>query len=266
MYHNQHLSDMLIKSLAPSCFANEPAPGASDRYQFVRTIDVVNTMREVGYEVVKASQGVARNPAGQQYTKHCLRLQHRDFLAGDRREVGDVVPQILLSNSHDRTSAFQLDAGLFRLWCANGMAVSIAGMASYRVLHNDKNIHDHIIDGANLVREVIGAKVLPQIDGMMKKELTAVEEKEFALAATFLKYGEVKPAEVEFFLQLKRDEDAGRSLWSVLNRCQEAAVRGGYETTDAAGRRLVRKGIATPGRDLDFNMALWSLGAAVLEG
>lgn len=263
-YDGQHYGDDLIKSIAPSVFAKTAMPGVSDRYQFVPTIEVVRTMRAQGYEVVKASQSTTRKPDGGTYVKHCLRMQHSDYLAGDRRMVGDVVPQILLTNSHNRTSAFQLDIGLFRLQCSNGLAVCISNFGSYRVLHNDKQMKQHIIDGTNLVREVTTETVVPQIAAMVKKELTASQEQEFALAATFLKFGKPMESEVESFLRVQRESDAGRSLWSVLNRCQEAAVRGGYQTTSAGGATITRKPIASVGRELDFNKAIWALAGEVV--
>lgn len=257
-----------LAKAAPSIFATEPQPGCSDRYQFASTINVIDMMRENGYEPISAAQTAVRGagPQDPQYARHLVKMVHRDYLSKtrDQRQVGDVVPQVLLSNSHNRTSAFGLNAGLFRLTCANGMAVEAGTLTAYRVLHNDKSLHDNIIEGTRLIRQVTQEYVFPAIEKMQGIELDEGSTREFALAATMLKYGEPVEEEVDSFLHTRRDTDEGRSLWSVLNRCQENAVKAGYASTNRAGHNITRKPITSVTRDLDFNLRLWSLGAKVL--
>jgi hypothetical protein len=242
------------------------SPSTSARYQFVSTIDVINTMRKAGYEPVKAGQGVTRGNTGHgPYNRHVVRMMHRDYLDPANRQAGDVVPQVLLQNAHNRTSAFQLGCGLERLICSNGLAVSVAQFAGFRVLHNDVNIHDHILEGLEYIREVTDTVVTPQVEAMTRKVLSKAMEREFAEAATFLKFGEVRPDHIDPFLAVRREEDAARNLWNVLNRIQENAVRGGYDTKDAVGRDVKAKPMLSIARDVDFNLDLWSLGAKVLE-
>lgn len=254
-----------VRSLAPSVFTSHKAPGTSDRYQFVNTAQVIETLRETGYEPVKASQSRTRNADNVPYTKHVVRLMHRDYLDPSRRKVGDVVPQVILTNAHNRTSAWHMMGGLFRLWCSNGMAYELAGFQSVRVLHNDPAIHDHIIDGAELVKETTERTALPMVEKMTKFELTMQQLREFAAAATYLKWGEVKDEHIEPLLACRRSQDEGRDLWSVLNRVQENAVKGGYKVNNSAGHLVTSRGIQSVDRDLDFNVNLWRLGAAVLE-
>jgi hypothetical protein len=258
------LGDTDIKRVAPCVFAEHAKPGVSDRYQFVRTIEVVNSMRDAGYEVTKVTTSKARSDDGLMYSKHAVRLTHRDYLGGNIC-VGDVVPQVMLTNSHNRTSAFHLQAALERLACNNGLMISVAAFAGARVLHNDVNIFDNIIDGTNLVREVTESVALPSIHRMMALELSDSQANEFALAATYLKFGEIKPDHVPHLLATRRAEDEGRSLWAVLNRVQENSVKGGYAARDRAGRNVTVRGIQSVDRDLDFNGSLWQLGAKVAE-
>jgi len=262
-----YLDATALRRYVPSAFADHPQPGLSDRYQFVNTGAVIEMMADAGYVPVNAGQSKARRADGGMYVKHVVRMMHERYLTKPKsqRAVGDVVPQVIVTNSHNRTSAFHLSAGLFRLVCANGMAVEAAGFASVRVLHNDKNIRDHIIEGTNTIRELTESTVLPQVERMTQLELSAEQEEQFALGATVLKYGDVKPAEAKLLLQVRRDEDAARNLWAVMNRIQENAVKGGYETQTADGRTIVSRGITSVARDLDFNVRLWNFGAKVLE-
>ena len=255
-----------IQRLAPAVFTDHAAPNVSERYQYVDTSAILATLEGLGYVAVKAGQSVARSAAGQSYTKHVIRVMHQDYLQDKMRMVGDVVPQIILQNSHNRTSAFHLSAGLFRLVCSNGLAVESAGFASVRVLHNDPDIHGHIIDGTNLIREVTENTIVPQIATMHRIELSRDQEWAFARAASVLKAGDVMTDDdIAHLLEVRREEDAGRTMWQVLNRVQENVVKGGYTTTDRGGRTVTARGITSATRDLDFNLRLWTLAGRVTK-
>lgn len=257
------LSDKQILAAAPSVFANEPAPGASARYQFVRTADVIETMRSEGWEVVQASQSHCKE-GNREYAKHLVRLVHRDYLDG-RLAVGDYVPELAVTNSHNRTSAYEMMAALKVLACLNGMMLPSAQYGRIRVLHNDPQMMQHILDGTDLVREVHENHALPNIDRMKKIELSPSQALEFATGATLLKWGEKRPDHAEALLTVRRAEDDGNSLWQVFQRVQENAMKGGYTARDRAGRNITVAGINSVSRDIDFNAALWTYGNRVLE-
>ena len=54
----------------------------------------------------------------------------------DRREKNRARPEVVLLNSHDKGSAYQLHCGLFRLVCSNGMVVSDATFARISTKHS----------------------------------------------------------------------------------------------------------------------------------
>jgi hypothetical protein len=60
-----------------------------------------------------------------------LLLQRRDTVA----RLGELTPEIVLLNSDDRSSGYQLHAGLFRFVCANGLMVADSLIASVRTHH-----------------------------------------------------------------------------------------------------------------------------------
>jgi hypothetical protein len=253
-----------IQRAAPSVFADTAHPKVSARYKFVRTADILGTLESAGFHVVQARQSASRTPDGTPYAKHSLRLAHADYLNG-KMTVGDIVPQVIVTNSHDRSSAFQIEAGMFRLICSNGMMACSAEFTGVRVLHNDPDISDHIIDGTNLVREVTDTVALPMIERMQSKRLTKPQQIEFATAATLLKWGDARPDHAEALLAARRGEDEGDDVWRVLNRIQENAMRGGYTAKDRNGRAVKVRGIESVDRDRNFNVDLWTLGAQVVE-
>ena len=50
---------------------------------------------------------------------------------------------------------------------------------------------------------------------------------EFALKAAQLRFGKEAKLSPEMLLFVERQEDAGNSMWAVLNRVQEKLVNGG---------------------------------------
>src|SRR5690606_12323968 len=99
-------------------------PSRSARYGYVPTIEVVNKLLKHDYVCVHAAQSNVRPNRADHYefTKHLLRFQLRKYAEAER-VVGGLVPEVLLINSHNGTSAFHLQAGLFRFVCTNGLVV-----------------------------------------------------------------------------------------------------------------------------------------------
>ena len=65
------------------------------------------------------------------FQRHMVRFQRRDMVA----EVGDFAPEVILLNSHDRSSGYQIHAGLFRYVCRNGLLVADSLIPSVHVRH-----------------------------------------------------------------------------------------------------------------------------------
>ncbi len=259
------MGEKQLRAAAPSVYADNPMPGVSERYKFVRTADILATLGEAGYVVVTARQSIARTDDGHNYAKHMLRLALADHIAKGFTTVGDVVPIVTLTNSHNRTSSFGLDAGLERLICSNGLMSSAGDFTGIRVLHNDPAIHEHILEGAKVIKSITDTVALPMVEKMTKINLPKPLQLEFAQAATMLKWGEERPDHAEKLLEARRDGDVGDDLWRVLNRVQENAMRGGYQARDRGGRLVTTAGIKAVDRDRDFNLSLWTLGAQITE-
>jgi hypothetical protein len=255
-----------LYKIAPSAFASHASPDTTERYHYASTSQIIEHLRSNGYVPVQAGQGLSRRPDGSPYARHVIRMCHERYITDSRtRQVGDVIPEAVITNSHDKSSALSIDAGLRRLICSNGLAVDAGTFASVRILHSNPRINELVLEGLTAVEKATEAVVVPQIERMLALEMTRGQERDFAVAATVLRFGKERPDEAERLLQLRREADAGRNMWAVLNRIQENAVRGGYPTVDAGGRRRMAGAITSPVRDLDFNMQLWRLGALVTE-
>ena len=115
--HDQHLLNDVMLQTAPSVFATQAHHETSDKYGFIPTIQVVDALRSHGWMPVDATQKNVRTLDKRDFTKHLVRFRR----LGNDIVVGDSVVELLLTNSHDRSSSFNLHAGIFRMACANGM-------------------------------------------------------------------------------------------------------------------------------------------------
>src|SRR4051812_18563680 len=116
------LTNEQLFSVAPSIFADHAHESRSARYAHVPTFQVMEALKDNGFLPMLATQSKVRdNSTGRQdFTKHMIRFRHADHALA----VGDVFPEVVLVNSHDGTSSYQLNSGLYRLVCGNGMVVS----------------------------------------------------------------------------------------------------------------------------------------------
>jgi hypothetical protein len=117
-----------------------------------------------------------------------VRLRHADQINGAEANG------IILLNSHDGTSSYQMLAGMFRFVCKNGLVCGDT-VADLRIPHKG-DVVGHVIEGAydvldgfDLVRE--------RRDEMRAITLDRGEAEVFAHAALSLKYDDpVRPAPI----------------------------------------------------------------------
>ncbi|CAG9194717.1 hypothetical protein PSAB6_150028 [Paraburkholderia sabiae] len=109
------LSDDQIRRVAPSIFADGKHESRSERYTYIPTIDVLRGLRNEGFQPFMVCQTRVRRDDRREYTKHMLRLRHADQITGEEAN------EIVLLNSHDGTSSYQMLAGMLRFVCQNGM-------------------------------------------------------------------------------------------------------------------------------------------------
>ena len=261
-YHNtvvnkvlkhQALNDEDIKYLCPVAFKSTMTKaeikklGLSDHYSFVPTMNVVNDLRALGYEVVDAKQVSARKKSTKGYQKHMITLEHPKYKLDQVNEVEisdgktetqvkkpTEYPQILLTNSHDGGNAFTLSAGIFRLVCSNGLVIKTEDYGSARLVH--KGYSFEAVQTLVKEFEVTVAEVLDKITAMKKVQLTKDQQIEFAKQAALLRFKSKsynednieKVVNIDDLLNVERKEDAGNGLYEVFNRVQESLINGKY--------------------------------------
>ncbi len=248
------LTDEQIRAVAPSIFAAEKHVSRSDRYTYIPTGEVLTALRKEGFEPFMVCQTRVRQDDRRDFTKHMVRMRHAT-------QVNDAeANEIVLLNSHDGTSSYQLISGLFRYVCSNGLVFGDT-FSDVRV-HHKGQIVDRVIEGAYEVLDGFDL-VRERRDGMRAITLDTAEQAIFARAALALKYepDPVKPAPITEtqVLAPRRGDDVRSDLWSTFNRIQESLLNGGLLGRGATGRRMRTRPVQGIDQNLRLNRALWML-------
>lgn len=258
---DQALSEDQMRFAAPSIFAESKHASRSDRYTYIPTIDVLRGLRKEGFEPFMVAQGGSRVEGKAEFTKHMIRMRHTGQVH-TRPEVNEII----LINSHDGASSYQMLAGMFRFVCCNGLVVGDV-VEDIRIPHKG-NIQGDVIEGAFRVLDEFAA-VGEHTDAMKSLQLQPPEEIAFAKAALALRFGDHEsdaagerrppPVTAEQLTVARRPEDIGHSLWTTFQRVQENVMRGGQAGRSAQGRRLQTRPVGSIDRGVSLNRALWML-------
>ena len=249
------LSNDEIARVAPSIFAEEAHESRSDRYRYIPTVDVLEALRSEGFMPFMACQTRVRNSDKREHTKHMIRLRHANTI------VAKEANEIILLNSHDGTSSYQMMGGCFRFVCANGLVLGDAAM-DQKVRHSGRqDVIGDVIEGAY---EVLNQFQLieEQRETMKGIQLGGDLQHAFAEAALAYRYDPADgpaPVTASQLLAPRRREDATNDLWSTFNRVQENTIKGGLRGRNKQGRRTSTRAVSGIDQDVKLNRALWVL-------
>jgi hypothetical protein len=256
---------------APSALATRPFDGMSTKYCHIATLGVIEAMIAAGFQPFSATQSRTRVPGKGDFTKHMLRFRHGDVSRA--LAVGDVLPEVVLINSHDGTSAYKLIAGLYRLICSNGLMVSDREIDSISVTHKGDVLKNVVESSHRLIGDT--QRSLMTVQKWTQLQLTDGEQKAFAESAHAVRFADadgkvttpITPAQL---LAPRRHNDEGNDLWRTFNRVQENVTAGGLSAVlrDANGRRIRQvstRRISGIDADVRLNRALWELAAKMAE-
>ncbi|HEU4459958.1 MAG TPA: DUF932 domain-containing protein [Methylibium sp.] len=251
------LAEDQMRSAAPSIFAEGKHISRSERYTHIPTIEVLRGLRKEGFEPFMVAQSKSRIEGKTEFTKHMIRMRHAGQVQ-TRPEANEII----LINSHDGASSYQMLAGVFRFVCCNGLVVGTVAN-DIRIPHKGR-IQDDVIEGAFRVLDDFEG-VDASTEGMKALQLRPDEERAYATAALALRYGERSdgqppaPVTAEQLIEARRPEDVGHSLWTTFQRVQENTLRGGQTGRTAQGRRIQTRAVGSIDRSVSLNRALWVL-------
>lgn len=246
------LTNTEILSVAPSVWAQRPHDSRGERYGFIPTLQVLDGLRKEGFQPYEVRQTLVRKPGKRDFTKHMLRLRN-ESLPGS----GEEVPEIIVINSHDGSSSYQIMAGFFRFVCSNGL---IAGDVcnDIRIRHTGKVVDD-VIEGSFRVLDDV-KMAAERIETYKSIELQPEEQLVFANAAMDIRWGEGNnPVSNRQVVQPNRYQDAKSTLWNTFNTVQENLIGGGLRGRTTTNRRMTTRAVTGVNENVKLNRALWSL-------
>nr|WP_282808391.1 DUF932 domain-containing protein [Hafnia alvei] len=242
------------RALSPRYFAGEAILRATScrTYTYIPTITLLDKLRAEGFQPFYACQTRVRDEDKRGHTKHLLRLRREEGIAITGKEV----PEIILLNSHDGSSSYQMLPGMFRFACANGLICGHS-FGEVRVPHKG-DVTGKVIEGAY---EVLGIfdDVADDMEAMKSISLTPNEQSLFARAALTYRYEEHDkfPITESQLLTPRRWEDKKDDLWTTFQRVQENMIKGGLSGRNEKGKRTRTRAVKGIDGDIKLNRALW---------
>ena len=233
----------------PSVFGEDKHNSRSEKYTYIPTITLLENLQREGFQPFFACQSRVRDPGRREHTKHMLRLRRAGQINGQQ------VPEIIILNSHDGASSFQLLPGIFRSVCTNSLVCG-QSFGEIRVPHRG-NVVERVIEGAY---EVLGVfdQVEEKREAMQSLQLPPPAQQALAKAALTYRFGEEhQPVTEAQALSPRRWQDEKNDLWTVFNRLQENLSKGGLAGRSAQGKRSRTRAVNGIDGDLKLNRALW---------
>lgn len=246
-----------VARMAPSVVAQAPAASVSERYEFIPTTNVLSILGQEGWMPVQARQSRAKTAEGKDFVRHEVRLQNERL-----GRIDDSLPELVLTNSHNGTAAFNLMAGLYRLVCSNGMVAFSPEFGSYKIKHVGFKAEQVLEASYSVIADM--PRIAESVGGMQEVKLNRDEQLAFATSALTMRYEDGKsPLMADQLLLTRRVEDREANLWTTFNSVQENLIKGGLRgvTTNERGqqRRARTRAITSVTEDVRLNRALWML-------
>lgn len=281
------LSDGEIKERVPSIFAGRAREDVSDKYLFIPTASILDGMREEGWCPVEVQEQRVKSfdSPNRGTQKHMIRFAQRDQLdkfqsqlVPGKHVINREKPlatrlDILVINSHDRTSGYQVFGSPMRLICFNGLVVSDEMLEHISIRHVGFDPSHVITASLEMAREM--PRLWETMNSWQDRKMTDAERLQLANVATVIRWGEVAKAPIgpKMLLEPRRPEDTGSDLWSTFNVIQENLMRGGMKDREKRWEAM-RQGNRRPGRarpvkaidaNLRINRELWGAAAQFLQ-
>ncbi len=248
------LSNDELFNVAPSIFSENPIETVSDKYAFVPTHKLLDIFRDAGYYPIMASESKAREE-NQGYQKHIILFRSLENLL--RPNAKDEYEDIVLTNSHNRTSSFIVDLAIFRIVCSNMLVVPSKSFVHHSIVHVGFNKNKV----KNAIAEV--TSYMPKIKELVATfksiHLTPSEEQMLANAAIDIRFDtNTHYIKADELLKVNYEEDNAPTLWSAYNRIQEAMIRGGVKMKNLiTNKTFTSKAINGIDATIKFNKELF---------
>lgn len=232
-----------LRERVPAIFTKTPSPKVSDRYSFADSEYYLQKFIDADWFIHSARQ-VSKS----EYAPHQVILRNNDIAT-----VGDLLPQLMFTNSHNGIKKMTIDTGIYRLVCSNGLVVPTSITQSLSIKHLD--LGDSTTDTiVNSFYEKVPI-IMNNIDRMRNKILTDDEIDNFTYNALQIRFTNAVGININDVVKPLRLEDNSDDLWTVFNVVQEKLIRGGIQLPSKRRSRPINNFV----NDNNINTKLWEL-------
>ena len=232
-----------LRERVPAIFTKTPSPKVSNRYSFADSEYYLQKFIDADWTIHSARQ-VSKS----EYAPHQVILRNKDIAT-----VGDLLPQLIFTNSHNGIKKMTMDTGIYRLVCSNGLVVPTSITQSLSIKHID--LGDSTTDTiVNSFYEKVPI-IMNSIDRMRNKILTDDEIDNFTYNALQIRFINAVGININDVVKPSRIEDYSDDLWTVFNVVQEKLIRGGIQLPSKRHSRPINNFV----NDNDINTKLWQL-------
>jgi hypothetical protein len=237
-----------LRERVPAIFTKTPSPKVSDRYSFADSEYYLQKFIDADWTIHSARQ-VSKS----EYAPHQVILRNKDIAT-----VGDLLPQLMFTNSHNGIKKMTMDTGIYRLVCSNGLVVPTSITQSLSIKHLD--LGDSTTDTiVNSFYEKVPI-IMNNIDRMRNKILTDDEIDNFTYNALQIRFTNAVGININDVVKPLRIEDNSDDLWTVFNVVQEKLIRGGIQLPSKRRSRPINNFV----NDNNINTKLWELAEQYL--
>lgn len=251
-----------LQEIVPSAFADSPISRASERYKMVRTMDLVEGLMNNGWEVTSAKElkTTSKEKYGHQF--HVLKMENPSLFLGDGEKF-----QVVISNGADLVTPLQIQAGIFRLVCSNGLVAGRNFIPPVKLSHvgSIREVVSQTMDQLPSLLEKVGDSV----NLMKQAPITQSQAEQLAQKAYFLRHNkEASEITIADLINPRREVDKSPDLWTRFNVIQENILNGYYKYPVAKSNQTVAlyasSKVESVKKDLLLNQALFDEAMSIV--
>jgi hypothetical protein len=227
----------------------------TDKYRFIPTSEFIADLKGFGYQL-ESTKGPRQG-----YGMHSMVFSHASMPKLDGLDL-----RLLVTNSHDGSSAFRLHLQVGVRVCANLLVSFVPELAvASRIVHRGYAI-GKVANAVETVRNHV-TRVISDVEILQKTQVDEARLATFTLQATQLR--DAKPFRWVDLARTLHYEQRENTAWNVFNRVQESLVKGGYATMQVTPQGAIVRGnrareVTAVKERVQLNYKLWELATKTL--
>lgn len=186
---------------------------------YIPTLEIIPKLQDEGWEVTGVNEQRGKN---RKIESNYVQLQHPDFAIKNSKGREEALASLTITNSCNGNKPLQLDMGVYRQVCSNGMVAFDRAAESEKIKHIQINYNnlEHFI--SNVTRKT--STILNEFQKLKHTNLSIIDMRKLTFEAAQLRYNNLDDINIDDLLSINRIEDEGNDLWTVFNRIQENLI------------------------------------------